>query len=113
MSHRSIGRLEEDRAAKFLIAKGYTIVTRRYTGRYGELDLVALDGDLLVFVEVKSRSSDLARPEEAVGDRKRKALFLVGQQYLFDIGEPEREVRYDLIAISPTGIKHYQDFMSE
>jgi putative endonuclease len=113
VSHRSIGRQEEDRAARFLMDNGYTIVTRRYTGRHGELDLVALDGDLLVFVEVKSRTSDLARPEEAVGDRKRKALYLVGQQYLFDVGEPEREVRYDLIAISPSGIRHYEDFMSE
>jgi putative endonuclease len=49
-SLRRLGQDAEDRAADFLIAKGLTVVTRRFTVRQGEIDLVALDGDEIVFV---------------------------------------------------------------
>jgi putative endonuclease len=52
-----LGRSGEDRAAKHLASRGYTILERNYTAPQGELDLIALDGDTLVFVEVKTRTS--------------------------------------------------------
>ncbi|AIE85079.1 YraN family protein [Fimbriimonas ginsengisoli] len=110
---RSVGRLAEDRAADFLIQEGFTIVTRRYKARHGELDLIALEGDLLVFVEVKERRKAGYVPEESIGDAKRRSLFLAGQQYLADVEEPEREVRFDLITIDADGLRHYRDILSE
>jgi len=91
---------------------GYTIVTRRYKARHGEIDLIALEDDLLVMVEVKARRAAGYMPEDSIGDSKRRALFLAGQQYLAEVEQPEREVRFDLIAIDGSGIRHHKDILS-
>ena len=110
---RDLGRAAEDAAAEYLLGQGYTLVTRRYKARHGEIDLVALDGELLVFVEVKRRDAPGYIPEASIGQEKRKALFRAGQQYLAEIAEsPEREVRFDLIAIDRDGLRHHKDFLS-
>ena len=111
-SLRSVGRAAEDRAADYLREQGFTIVTRRYKARHGELDLVALEGDLLVFVEVKARNAPGYVPEESIGDSKRRALYRAGQQYLAEVGEQEREVRFDLIAIDQSGLRHHRDILA-
>jgi len=108
---RVVGREAEDRAAEFLIQAGYTIVTRRFKVLRGEIDLVALDGDVLVFVEVKARFTPGYDPTTAVGPAKRKALFRAGQAYLQHVEEPDREIRFDLVAIDPSGIQHLQDIL--
>jgi len=105
---RRIGREAEDRAADYLIAKGYTIVTRRYQTRRGEIDLVALDGEEIVFVEVKLRQTPGYRPEEAVGEKKHAALIAAAQTYLQTTETPNHPHRYDLIAIDKQGIRHYE-----
>jgi putative endonuclease len=110
---RRIGSAAEDAAAEFLQAQGFTIVTRRFKARRGELDIVALEGDQLVFVEVKQRSARGYRPEDSMGDGKRRALYLAGQEYLACIGETERHVRFDLVAIDAAGIRHHRDVLSE
>jgi putative endonuclease len=109
---RDVGRRAEDRAAEYLLGQGFTIVTRRYKAKHGELDLVALEGDLLVFVEVKERRAPGYIPEESIGDAKRRALFLAGQEYLREMGEPEREARFDLIAMDAQGIRHHRDVLA-
>lgn len=113
MSLRRLGAEAEDAAAEHLLREGFTLVTRRYKARHGEIDLVALDGDLLVFVEVKYRAAKGYRPEDSIGDDKRRALFRAGQQYLAEVAnEPEREVRFDLIAIDGDGLRHHRDILS-
>lgn len=108
-----LGRAAEDRAAQYLLGQGYTLVTRRYKARHGELDLVALDGDLLVFVEVKFRLAPGYRPEDSLTRAKRDALFRAGQQYLHEVAQdPEREVRFDLIAIDRDGLRHHRDVLA-
>jgi putative endonuclease len=103
------GKQAEDAAADYLISLGYTIVTRRYKVRLGELDVVALDGDTLVIVEVKERRAPDWIPEEGVDDRKIASLSAAVEQYLLQMGEPERVVRYDLIAIDRDGLRHHID----
>ena len=104
---RRLGAEAEDRAAEFLLGLGYTIVTRRFKSSRGEIDIVAMDGETLVFVEVKSRRSRTAVPEEAV-DGKKVAHFTgaVGE-YLHKAGIPEAVCRYDLIAVTPAGLRHH------
>lgn len=104
---RRIGREAEDRAAEFLIGKGYTIITRRFSCHGGELDLVALDGDVLVFVEVKERRRVVVQPEEAVTATKISRLRRAARHYLSSMGEHERAHRFDLVAISPDEIRHH------
>ncbi|MEZ0327739.1 MAG: YraN family protein [Fimbriimonas sp.] len=106
---RSLGAAAEDRAAEYLAAKGYTIVTRRKKMRHGELDLIALDGEVLVFVEVKHRSAPGYVPEESIGSAKERALQLSAEQYIVEMSEEARETRFDLIAMDSEGIRHYLD----
>ena len=107
---RSLGREAEDRAAAYLLGLGYTLVTRRYTVKGGEIDIVALDGDTLVFVEVKLRLSPGLTPEESVDWRKTKRLQVAADAYTFAMGESERPIRFDLIAIDGDGLRHHKDF---
>ena len=106
---RRVGKAAEDRAARFLMEKGYTIVTRRYNAKGGEIDLIALDGDMMVFVEVKERRAAGFIPEEAMSRQKLECLGRARHEYLGVIGEPNRLSRFDMIAIDAKGIRHYED----
>lgn len=110
---RGIGREAEDRAADYLIGQGFTIITRRYTTRQGEIDLVAMEGNLLVFVEVKAKQNTKELPELAVNEQKRQRMSAAATHYLRSIGEPEREVRFDVIAIDPNGLRHHRNAFND
>jgi putative endonuclease len=107
-NRRAEGAEAEDFAATYLTERGFTIVTRRFTVKGGELDLVALEGDELVFVEVKSRGPGQARPEETIGPKKLAALRAAARTYLNKVGTPDRLFRIDLIGIDPDGLRHYR-----
>lgn len=106
---RRVGAEAEDRAADYLLEKGWTIVTRRWSCRGGELDLIALDGDELVFVEVKSRSGKWFLPEEAIQPRKIERFLKAVGAYCREMDIEERPIRYDVIAIDDRGLRHYED----
>ncbi len=110
-NRRAEGREAEDRAASHLIENGFTVVTRRWKGKRGELDLVVLEGDLLVFVEVKLRRAPGYIPEESIDDAKMRNLAIAAREYLASVGEPDRECRFDLIAIDPAGLRHHRDIL--
>ena len=103
---RGVGREAEDGAAEFLIQNGYTILTRRFSTPFGEIDLIALDGEVLVFVEVKLRRVAGYVPEEAVGEAKLQHLKRAAATYLERFPQ-DREWRIDLIAIDAQGLRHY------
>lgn len=105
------GREAEDRAANYLLSLGYTLITRRFKTRHGEIDIVALDGDTLVFVEVKYRSSDFVTPEESVTRIKAERFESAVSDYFSKTGQPEIPARYDLIAIRGDRIEHHQSFV--
>lgn len=107
---RALGRQAEDLAARFLLDNGYTLVTRRFSARGGEIDLIALDGEILVFVEVKARDGRTGRPEEAVDMRKARRLAAAAQAYLAKMNEVDRTIRFDLVAIEGQEIRHLPDF---
>ena len=107
-SKMSKGRSGEDRAASHLQSLGYTIITRNFHIRGGEIDIVALDGDILVFVEVRWRTDDLG--EESVGPHKVSAIRKAVQVYRTEMAD-ERDYRCDLIVLSPQELRHHQDFL--
>src|SRR3989338_1996330 len=75
MSTKSQGDIGEELACKYLLANGYKILERNFRIRGGEIDIVAVDGKTLVYVEVKTRTSyQFGRPEESVTLRKLKFL---------------------------------------
>jgi putative endonuclease len=109
---RRVGHQAEDRAADYLVGKGYTIVTRRHKTASGELDIVALDGDTIVIVEVKERRTDGFVPEEALDALKVSRLIAAAGEYLHAMGESHRDVRIDVIAIDRSGLRHIPNAVS-
>ena len=102
MSNRrqKLGRWGESVAADYLEEQGYRIVERNWRTARGEIDLVAQAGDLLLFVEVKTRrGQEAGTPEEALTRRKARKLFSLAQAYLYQRRLEDVEWRIDLVAV--------------
>lgn len=98
-----LGRAGEDRAAHHLTLTGHRVVDRNWRCPEGELDLVAVTADAVVFVEVKTRSSDrFGDPLEAVDGRKRARLWRLAQRWRHEHPDQSagRMVRLDVIGIT-------------
>ena len=95
-----LGLRGEKAAARYLKRQGYIIVGRGERDRIGEIDLVAVDGKTIVFVEVKTRTSrDRGHPAEAVDRDKQRQLTRVALSYLRRHDLLEYRARFDVIAI--------------
>ncbi len=95
-----LGRLGEGIAAEYLEREGYVICQTNYRCEVGEMDIVALDGDCLVFVEVRTRSSRrFGSPEESITAAKRKKLVEVAQTYLLEHESQPPDWRIDVLSI--------------
>lgn len=83
MTHNQrIGKWGEDTAVEFLVQRGYEIVTRNARTPYGEIDIVARQGDVILFVEVKTRTSNkMGLPEESITPRKREHMLAAADHY--------------------------------
>lgn len=124
---RKMGDLGEEIACKFLKKNGYIILQRNYVCKSGEIDIVALetkrarrkqsgfsampkvfrDEDVIVFVEVKTRSSDeFGRPSEAVGSDKQKRYELLGRNFLLSAGCEDAQFRFDIIEVEGGTVNH-------
>ena len=102
MSHFRIrfGRRSEKRAARYLKRRGYRILAMNAVTPLGEIDIVAEDGETLVFVEVKARTSTLfGRPEEAVTKAKQATLTRAALYWLKSRDALARPARFDVVAI--------------
>lgn len=98
--HLRRGQLGEDSAKKFLQRKGLKFLTANFRSSRGEIDLIFRDGDCLVFVEVKARSSeDWTRPAAAVDARKRRLISLTALDYLRLLKNPEVKIRFDIVEV--------------
>jgi putative endonuclease len=115
----NIGKWGERRAVKYLEANGFTVLESNFRCRLGEIDIVAREGDALVFTEVKTRADLLfGLPCEAVNERKRKQITRVAEVYLslhprFARGAETASMRFDVIEILRLGgrawIRHIRD----
>jgi len=96
------GRRAEDLAHRYLEKSGFTVVSRNYArrGGRGELDLVAWDGDVIVFVEVKARSTEQYHSAESAVDRnKRDHLILTASEDVRRARIPWDRVRFDIVTV--------------
>ncbi|MGB9893331.1 MAG: YraN family protein [Candidatus Saccharicenans sp.] len=109
------GNWGEELAAEYLVKKGYQIIEKHFYFHHTEIDLIARDGDYLVFVEVKTRSSaDFGLPEEAVTERKKYHLRRAAEGYLYLNNLSQVNCRFDVISVSfrpdgQTSLEHYQN----
>jgi putative endonuclease len=98
---KTLGRRGEAAAARFLRRRGHKILARGYQFGPGELDLVTLDRETIVFVEVKTRrSSELGEPAEAVDLRKQRKLTRLAVSFLKRHGLLNRPARFDVVSIT-------------
>jgi putative endonuclease len=97
--HRARGAAAEDAAEAHLRGLGLKIVARNVTSHVGELDLVALDGDTLCFVEIKARTrQDFGQAIEAVGPRKRQRIARAAAMFLAK-NRSRRPCRFDVLGL--------------
>lgn len=98
---RQLGNFGEQAAAQFLARQGYMVCARQWRGAHGELDLVARDGEVFVFVEVRTRRNDTAEAAvESVGRAKQARLIALAHEYLEAHNLPlDAAWRIDIIAV--------------
>ena len=105
-----VGASAEDLAVRTLEAHGYDIVERNFRCDIGELDIVAIDGDVMVFVEVRSRATDEHGDAiESVNRRKQRKVTQVAEVYLLLKRPGFHEYRFDVVAINGDKVDLYQD----
>ena len=99
-----LGRRGERAAEKHLRRSGYRIVARNFRAAGAEIDLVAMDGDTLVFVEVKTRRSrEAGAPEEAVDERKQRRMRRAAEVFAARYRADDVTMRFDIIAVDASG----------
>lgn len=94
-----LGGRGENVAARFLRDLGYKVLIRNYKTELGEVDIIARDGNTIVFVEVKTRVTDEPTPEDQVNDPKRHQMTKAAKQYMARYGTPQPPARFDVVAI--------------
>ncbi len=111
MNHTDIGRICEEKAVSFLEDKGFKTIERNFRCRQGEVDIIGIHENCLVFVEVKYRRNDRAgMPEEAVGVQKQSKIcqtsdyFRAGHRQYASL-----QVRYDVVAMQGDEIRWHRN----
>jgi putative endonuclease len=98
--NQSKGKLGEDLASKFLKSKGYRIIDRNFKARYGEIDLIAIFNNILVFVEVKTRwGNEFGKPEEAITPWKIRSVVTTAQYYKSVKNNLPETMQIDVVAV--------------
>ncbi len=110
--HNDFGTQGEDIAVDYLHQKGYVVLDRNWRSGHKEIDIVARQGDTIVFVEVKARANIMyGNPEDAVTRRKMHLLVMAADAYL-RYNLLDNEVRFDIITITGSAqkpyIRHYE-----
>lgn len=95
-----VGKLGEDKARIYLIQNGYKILESNYFCRFGEIDIIAMDKNCLVFIEVKTRTNDkYGNPENAVNYWKKKHMELTARNYIDHKRMGDFIARFDVVEV--------------
>ncbi|MEG6584058.1 YraN family protein [Dendrosporobacter sp. 1207_IL3150] len=106
MNHIALGELGEKAAISYLETKGYTVLVHKYRTKTGEIDIIAGDGGVIVFVEVKTRRNNAyGLPCESVNYRKQRKIIKTAQWYLNHSGAYDSPCRFDILEIIITNLK--------
>lgn len=103
------GQRGESLAAEFLVKKHFHILDKNFRTPQGEIDIIAQDGNVIVFVEVKYRGTDeFGHPSIAVTDQKIQKITRAAEQYLQE-KNLDADFRFDIISIFPSSIEHFEN----
>jgi len=116
-AHLTVGIDGEDAALFYLQRKGYTVVARRWSSGDvpGDVDLIAWDGPMLCFIEVKTRTAhDMTPAETAIDDHKRNVLRRLARRYVRQLPQTAPPVRFDVVSVYlvPRQEREFQHFES-
>lgn len=118
MKKPSIGAWGEEQAVRYLVGSGYHVIDRNFRVWEGEIDVVAQKDDRIIFVEVKTRSSNrFGTPEDSLTLEKQRRLMRAGFHYLDEHGLGDEFFQFDLIAIecspdrSIKRLTHYENII--
>lgn len=114
-----VGKAGEEAARSYLTGKGYRVIETNFRCPYGEMDLITFDGNVLVFVEVRTRTSDsFGIPAESITTEKLSRLKKTASFYMKTRYRQEVACRFDLIAIKMergkmvlSSLRHYQNII--
>ncbi len=109
MESDGLGTLGEVRAEQYLVEQGCRILARNAAFPGAEIDLIAQDGRVIVFVEVKTRTSGASYGREAVTPAKQKRICRGALRYMVQNGLTERQARFDVIGIRGARRTHIKD----
>jgi putative endonuclease len=112
-SEINLGRKGEDLAADLCLKRGLNILRKNYRTPFGEIDIIAKDGDIVVFIEVKARTGDgYGAPFEAVTLKKREKIRKVALSYMRKFGK-EVPARFDVISVSMKNGKPVLEYIQD
>ena len=98
--HIKLGRRGEALAARYLSVNKIDVICRNYKDKHGEVDIIARDGEVICFVEVKTRRyTTRSRPAEGLSEKQKKRIIRSAAAYLHGIGRPKVIYRFDLMEI--------------
>jgi putative endonuclease len=101
--HNVLGKLGEELAEAYLAERDYTILHRNWRHSHYEIDIIALKGEVLHFVEVKTRASNVyGFPEENVTKKKIRSLFQAADEFLY-LHPQYNKIQFDILAINKWG----------
>ncbi|TSC96418.1 MAG: putative endonuclease [Candidatus Berkelbacteria bacterium Licking1014_2] len=107
-ARKILGFRGEKRAVQFLVRKNYQILDQNLRLKFGEIDILAADGDDIVIVEVKTKTGDeMGNPLEQIDKKKRKKLLLLARE-IYRL-YPDRNIRIDAIGIEDNKIDHIKN----
>ncbi|MEE1170054.1 MAG: YraN family protein [Anaerovoracaceae bacterium] len=107
MNRQQTGKFGEDAAAEYLVRNGYRIIERNFRCRLGEIDIIAQRGDIVAFVEVKTRLGNMfGRPAEAVGREKQKHIRRVAQIFMSIKKLHPLKIRFDVLEVTLNHIEN-------
>ena len=111
---RKQGQWGEDQAVSYILNQGLILLERNWRYKRAEIDIIAKEGEILVFIEVKTRSyTDFGSPEEKVGKQKQRFLIDAGMAYMRSIGH-DWEIRFDIVSVlgkpgDKIDVRHFRD----
>ncbi|MEL6557925.1 MAG: YraN family protein [Bacteroidota bacterium] len=109
MNHKTIGDSGEAQALKYLVKNNYEVLERNFRHRRGEIDIICLKSNTLIFIEVKKRKNiAYGYPEEFVSKAQEKMIMDTADHYIYAINW-QKNIRYDIISITGEELYHIKD----
>ena len=118
MNRYKKGKEGEDIACKYLEKKGYLLIEKNYRGKKGEIDIIARDGNVIVFVEVKSwKTIPVSEAEFSISAMKKRRMINSAEQYIFENRKKisDSDIRFDFIFVDTlkNSIAHSKNIIME